>query len=168
MALLNWSFPQTLLALTLLGMGVMNDLHSRKVKNGIVLGGLAIGLLYASLTHGFLGFTTALTSFMTALVAVLPLYLMRVFAGGDVKLFLAVSVLLNWQEVLMTLLFGIIWGAILGVVQVVLKGDLQSLLHNVRSVLRRERVSEQAVHKIPFTVAFLFGYLSSLVWLGVQ
>lgn len=104
---------------------------------------------------------------MTAAAAVFPLYLLRVFGGGDVKLLLAASVMMSWKEVLITLFASMIWGSLLGVLQVFLKGQGKAFAHNLLAMANRAKLQEASVHKMPFTVALLFGYLTNLVWLGV-
>lgn len=158
---------QTGLVLLLLGAGVVSDLRERKVRNQLVVAGFALGLAFIIFMQGPTGLLVSGLSFVTAIVAVLPLYLLRVLGGGDVKLLLAASVLMNWQEVLITIFGSMIWGSLLGVLQVILKGQGKAFAHNILALAQRVKPSETAVHKIPYTVALLFGYLSSLVWSGV-
>jgi prepilin peptidase CpaA len=162
------SFVQTGFAVLLLLAGVADDLRARKVHNQIVLFGFLIGLGCVAATQGLSGFMVAGLSFLTAIVAVLPLYLMKVIGGGDMKLFLAVSVLLNWQQVVIALIGSLIWGSLLGIFQVVLKGEGQAFLQNLFAIFRRVKVPAQKTHQVPFTIALLFGFLTSFVWTGVS
>lgn len=162
----TWAYLQTALATLLLLAGVVNDLRSRKVSNKLVVAGLIAGLVLMMATQGFHGFLLAGFSFGTAFIAVLPIYLMRILGGGDIKLFLAVSVLLGWKAVLITLFTSFIWGSILGVVQVILKGEGKAFATNMMALANRAKLSETQVHKIPYTVALFFGFLTSLVWSG--
>lgn len=157
---------QTALAALLLLAGVVNDLRSRQVRNQIVIVGFVVGLVFMISTQGFTGLMVATLSVLTAAAAVLPLYLMRVLGGGDVKLYLSVSVLLGWQSALITLIGSIIWGSILGITQVLLKGQGKAFAHNMMALANRAKLQETQVHKIPFTVALLFGFLTSMVWMG--
>lgn len=166
MTMTFWTYLQTALAILLLTAGVANDLRERKVQNQIVLAGLIVGLVFMTATQGLSGLLISVISFLTAIAAVMPLYLMRIFGGGDAKLFLAVSVLLGWQEVLVTLFASIVWGSLLGVFQVLLKGEGKAFAHNILAIANRAKLPEQKTHKIPFTIALLFGYLSNLVWMG--
>jgi Flp pilus assembly protein protease CpaA len=84
------------------------------------------------------------------------------------KLFLAVSVLLNWQQVVIALIGSLIWGSLLGIFQVVLKGEGQAFLQNLFAIFRRVKVPAQKTHQVPFTIALLFGFLTSFVWTGVS
>lgn len=167
MTYLGWSSLQVVLILLLLVAGVVNDLRSKKVRNQIVIAGFVIGLIFVTATQGLSGLFIGFLSFLTALAAVLPLYLLRVIGGGDVKLLLAASVLMDWKTVLITVFASMIWGSVLGVLQVVLKGRGKAFAHNMFALANRAKLSETTVHKTPFTVALLFGYLSSLVYVGV-
>lgn len=164
----HWTYVQTSIAFLLLGAGVANDLRARKVQNQIIVIGMTACLLYVGLSQGLAGLFVACISFLTALVAILPLYILRILGGGDVKLFLTLSILLSWQEVLVTLLGSILWGSVLGTAQVFLRGDIKAFAHNMMALAQRVKPPEQKVHKIPYTVALLFGYLTSMVWLGVR
>ena len=158
---------QTGMALLVLLAGVIDDLRSRKVHNQVVLVGFVFGLGCVMATQGLSGLMVAGLSFMTALIAILPLYLLKAVGGGDVKLFIAVSVLLNWQQVLIALLGSLIWGSVFGVLQVVLKGEGKAFLHNLFAIFNRAKIPEAKKHKVPFTIALLFGFLTSFVWTGV-
>ncbi len=166
----NWGNAatfQTALAALLLLAGVVNDLRERKVRNPIVLAGFAVGVITALTTAGLQGLMIASLSLLTAIVAILPMYLMRVIGGGDVKLFAAVSLFLNWKAVLITLFASLIWGSVLGVAQVIMQGKGKAFAHNMMAVALRTKLQDTQVHKIPYTVALFFGFLSSLVWQGV-
>ncbi len=160
------SVLQISLIILLLAAGVVNDLQSRKVRNPIILIGLAVGLITMTVSHGFSGLSMALLSMMTAFIAVLPMYLMKALGGGDVKLLVAASTLMNWKTVLITLFASLIWGSILGILQAVLQGKGKALAHNMLALSFKAKLPEEHTHKIPYTVALLFGYLSSLVVSG--
>jgi len=163
----NWTVMQTGLALLVLLAGVADDLRSRKVHNQIALLGFVFGLGCVVAVQGLSGFMVAGLSLLTAIAAVMPLYAMKAIGGGDVKLFLAVSVLLNWQQVLIALLGSLIWGSLLGIFQVILKGEGKVFLQNLFAIFKRTKLPEQKTHKVPFTIALLLGFLTSLVWTGV-
>jgi prepilin peptidase CpaA len=166
MDLMNASL-QTALALLLLGAGVVTDLRSKKVPNQIIIAGAVVAIIFMVATQGFSGVMLAGLSLLTAAVAIMPLYLMRVLGGGDVKLMLAASLLMDWKAVLISIFAAMIWGSVLGIVQVILKGQGKAFAHNMLALANRAKLSESTVHKIPFTVALLLGYLSSLVYAGV-
>lgn len=158
---------QIALVLLLLLAGVVNDLRSRKVRNQIVIAGFVVGLIFVPTAHGLSGLLMSGLSLLTAIAAILPLYLLRVLGGGDVKLLMAASLMMSPKEVLITVFASMIWGSLLGVIQVILKGQGKAFAHNMLALAHRAKLQDSSTHKIPFTVALLFGYLSSLVWVGV-
>lgn len=141
---------------------IIGDLRSRKVKNSLVVSLAGSALILTGFLEGPAGLTTSFFSFLTATVAVLPLYLLRVLGGGDVKLFMALSLLMDWQTSLYTIAFSFIWGSILGVTVVILKGQGRAFLNNLVSIFWRVRPAETQTHKIPFTVALALGYFSAI------
>ncbi len=159
------SFLQIALTILLLLLAVIDDLRSKKVHNQLVIICFAVAIVFMTFAQGSQAVFPAALSMMTAALIIIPLYLLRIVAGGDVKIFLAVSPLLTWEEILITIFASLIWGSILGLVQVILKGQIKSFLANMMMLFHRSKIPSQNVHKIPYTVALFFGFLSSLVWL---
>lgn len=161
------SLIQTGLALILLLAGVVDDLRSRKVHNQIIIAAAVVFLLFLVLVKGPASLMIAGLSLVTAFVVALPVYMMRIFGGGDFKLFLVLSLLLTWEQVLLTLAASMIWGSLLGIFQVILKGQGKQFLHNLMAMGQRVKIAEEKTHKVPFTIALFFGFLSSLYWSGL-
>lgn len=151
---------QKLSVLAVLGYSVWEDLRSRKIKNKTVLISFAICAVMAVTLGGLPALGWGLVSVMLALLASTPLFMAKVLGGGDVKIFAAVSVLLSAPEVVYTLLASLIWGALLGVLSAVLRGQGKALFQNVFAIFMRVKPQESQLHKIPYSVALLFGYLS--------
>ena len=153
------------LTILLLLLAVIDDLRSKKVHNSLVIVSFAMALLFIVFFQGAQGIIPAALSMMTAALIIIPLYLLRILAGGDVKIFLAVSPMMSWEEILITVFASLIWGSILGLLQVFLKGQMKSFFANMMMIFHRSKIPAQKMHKIPYTVALFFGFLSSLVWL---
>jgi Flp pilus assembly protein protease CpaA len=160
------SLLQTGLALILLFAGVADDLRSRKVHNKIIILAAVIFTLFLLIAKGPGALMIAGLSLMTAFVATLPVYMLRVFGGGDYKLLLVLSLLLSWEQVLITLAASMIWGSLLGIFQVLLKGQGKQFAHNLLAIGQRVKISDEKTHKVPFTVALFFGFLTSLYYGG--
>lgn len=160
------SLLQTSVTLILLIAGVVDDLRSQKVHNQIIIAGFLISILFLVLFKGPAALLIAGLSFLTAFVSALPIYMLRIFAGGDFKLFLVASLLLSWEQVLIALAASMIWGSLLGIFQVILKGQTKQFANNMLALRYRIKLPGDKVHKIPFTVAFLFGFLTSIFWGG--
>jgi len=154
------------LTLLMLLVSVVDDLKTKKIHNALALSCAAIALIFIGVMHGSGGFMTALISLATALVAILPLYLMKVFGGGDVKIFAAVSLLMSWQGVLMTLVTSVIWGSVLGVFMVVMKGQGKAFATNLMSMAHQKKPEASKLHKVPYSVALLFGFMTHLILSG--
>jgi prepilin peptidase CpaA len=151
-----------LIVLALLIAAVVSDLKFKKVENRWILLMLALSLIVQIAAHGTASFGLILSSFATAFVVALPLYLLKVFGGGDFKLLLAVSPLLHWKAIITVIALSFIWGALLGVFRVILAGEGLQLAANMAGIFSRRRPQAASLHSIPFTVAILFGFLSQL------
>lgn len=160
-------FSQPVLAFLLLAVAMWEDLRSRKVPNQLLLVGLSLILVLIVLTQGFGGLVNSGLSFLTACVVVLPLYFLRVMGGGDVKLFVVISLLFSWQQVLLALFAAMIWGSLLGIFQVILQGQIMKFLHNLMALAQRVKLPAESTHKMPFTVALFFGFATSFFWVGL-
>lgn len=156
-----WNFAQPALAFSLLTIAVWEDLRARKVRNQLLLFGLGLILTLIGLTQGTGGFINSGLSLLTACVAILPLYLLRILGGGDVKLFIVISLLFTWEQVLIALFASLVWGSLLGIFQVILKGHTKKFLHNMLALAHRTKLPTDVTHQIPYTVALLLGFATS-------
>ena len=145
-----------ILVIAALGFAVFTDLKSKKVDNRFVVAVFVLGVIVQSVLHGFSGFILVGSSFATAIALGFPIYIMKVFGGGDFKLLLAISTFLDWKAIVVITLTSFFWGAILGVLRVALQGDLKSILTNLLSVFLRNKAHVQKLHTMPFTVAIFF------------
>ena len=163
------NFKNLVIAAGLLA-AVYTDLRTRKVPNQLLLiYGLA-SIIVLIVVDGGAGIASSLASIGTMIVFALPLYLLRAIGGGDFKLLFVFSVLTTWNGVMTTLLASLAWGSLLGLVQSILSGQGKQLANNVLAIAMRGKPSEQVLHKIPFTVAILFGWMThlSLMLAGVK
>jgi prepilin peptidase CpaA len=149
------------------GLSLWSDLRSKKISNHLVISCFALSVLFLFLHGGASSLGNGLISTALAFAITLPLYLTKVLSGGDLKIFVAVATLMNWQAVIITAIAALFWGALLGVFRTVLSGQGKALAHNMFAiVIARTKPAEQNLHKIPYSVALLFGYVSSIVYLG--
>lgn len=163
----NWIFFVTL---ALIGASVVDDLRSRKVHNRLVLSTFVVAILAQLLAVGLAALPTILISFVGAFAFCLPLYLLRAVGGGDVKLIMALSPLMTWADVGWMVVFSLFWGSIFGLIMIFLRGEAASLARNLTSLALRNPVERSSLHKLPYTIAILFGFLTqhSLVSKGVS
>lgn len=147
--------------------GVVDDLRSRKFHNWLFLGCLAFGAVFVLATGGVRAFPMALLGMAGGFAVFLPMVLLKIIGAGDMKLMGAFGLIAGWDAVLTTAFWSLIWGALFGLIAVIVRGHFKALLHNMFSiVVVRERQGLE-LQKIPFTIAILMGWLSSLVLRGV-
>lgn len=108
-----------------------SDLRRRRIPNALILSGIVGAFFCAWFLPGIAGIATASGGLATGLVLLLPLYLLRGMAAGDVKLMAMVGAFLGpWPTViavLLTFLIGGVWGV--GVI--IAKGTVRRALSNV-------------------------------------
>ena len=91
---------------------MFTDLYKDKIYNVWVVPGLITGLILA-LSQGTERFLTALMAVGVSFVVLMPVYLIKGIAAGDVKLFLSTASFLSMQELYSCILFSfLIAGAI--------------------------------------------------------
>lgn len=162
--------PKSWLAGGIIIASVVTDLRSKKIPNQLLLVSLGITLLSILFLDGISGFWPTVASFGAAVVFTLPLYLLRALGAGDIKLLMVISLLLTWNDVFTMIFAAMAWGALLGIVRVVLSGNVKEFIMNLFKILKRDRPSPSTLTQVPFAVAILFGFLtqSVLTSLGVS
>lgn len=153
-----------LIVLAALAGAVFTDLKSKRVDNRFVLGVLAVGVVAQLALHGVSGLLNMGASIMTAFAFGLPLYLLKVFGGGDFKLMIAISSLIDWKATIIVYLISFVWGAVLGLFRVILAGGLKSVFHNMLGLALKNKPQQSQLHVMPFTVAIFFAFLSHLTF----
>jgi prepilin peptidase CpaA len=156
--------PQSILALALLSFATFTDLKTKKISNKLVIVTFAVSVLFSfvSQNFGLSAFVNLLTSFATAVIFLLPLWMMKAVGGGDIKFLIALSPLLPWQSLILMILFSLIWGGLLGVLRVLLSGQGKSFLTNLKLLLLRQKLETSTLHTMPYSVALLLGFLSQI------
>jgi prepilin peptidase CpaA len=148
--------------------GMIDDLRSRKFHNWLFITTATIAFLVAGMTSGWHGLLSGVMGFMVGMLVLMPLVLARVIGAGDMKLLAAGGVLLGWSAAIDVAIYGFIWGAIFGLLQVILKGQLRATVGNMLGILSRRAKSEtRELHTIPFTVGLFLGWLTHLARTGV-
>jgi prepilin peptidase CpaA len=161
------SYLPVVTASGILAAGVIDDLRSRKVHNVLFLICVAIALVVTMLVGGLQALFLAPIGFMAGFAVFLPLVLLNIVGAGDMKLMAAFGIVAGWNAVVAVAVFALIWGAIFGLVQVTLKGQLLQTFRNMLSIASMKERKSIELHKMPFTVAILMGWLSHLTYQGV-
>ena len=111
------------------------DLRWREIPNWLSLAGIAAGLLLNP-------WRVSLGGLGVAALIFLPLFALRWLGGGDVKLMGAVGALAGYQNMLVIFVLDAIFGGVVALVAVVLRGRLGKTLRNIPRMLRREQSEE--------------------------
>lgn len=97
-----------------------------------------------------------------ALAVSAPLFIFKIVGGGDIKLFVAFAASVSWTAALMTGFYSLIWGAIFGLLAALFQKQGSALFNNLMTLTIQRKSEGLSLHKIPFTVALLVGWLTTL------
>lgn len=100
--------------------------------------------------------------FLAAIAALLPLVLANIVGSGDMKILAAFGCASNWNAVFSVALLSLVWGAVFGVLRVLLQGQGRLFINNLIAIVTRKPRETFAVHRMPYTIALFFGWLSYL------
>lgn len=150
------------------------DIVSRRIPNSIIAAGLVAALLAQGWLHGPLaGSTTWLAGALTGFTVLLPFYLLRGMAAGDVKLLMMIGAWLGaWPTVqiaLATFVVGGIWALAL----TARRGRIGQLFGNLRYLMAGaawrgsnadadKAAPLESVGSLPYGVAIAAGTLGVL------
>jgi prepilin peptidase CpaA len=157
----------------ILGAGVLDDLRSRKFHNWLFLAASGLAFTVAVVTGGLTGLNFAFLGFVAGFIALLPLVILHVIGAGDMKLMAALGAVIGWSAGLDVVMYSLIWGALFGVFQVIMKGQLKTTLQNMLSIARigankAAPTTPVQLHQMPFTFAILMGWLTFVVRTGAH
>jgi len=153
---------KTILAALLIIASVAFDLKNRKVPNRLIVIGFTLAIIAVGVIDGRSGIWPAVASLFTAVLFTFPLYSVKAIAAGDVKLLITLSLLMNWNTSVTMIIASMGWGAVLGVARVLIDGKGKQFVENLLAILKRAKPAQQNLSHIPYTVAILFGFLTSL------
>ena len=157
-----WLNPKIIMTILLVGVCVVTDLRQQKVLNSVVLVGAGIALFAILYLDGRSGLWPAFGSLMAATIFAMPLYILKAVGAGDVKLLMVISLFLAWDQVATMIVAALVWGSLLGIFRVILSGSLKQFLTNLILILSFKKNESQKLNQVPFTVAILFGFLTSI------
>ncbi len=141
----------------------VDDLRSRKIHNLLVLFLLILTALSALLLQGFEWLFPAFLRFLMALCFAIPLVLLKVIGGGDMKLYAVLALSLSSPRLLfLSLICAFFYGAVLGLLKVILDKKTGLLYLNLLSLLKLKKPSFESLHSFPFSISLFLGWLSAL------
>lgn len=150
------------------------DITARRIPNIVVATGLAVALLVQCAIHGAAaGALLWLTGAATGFALLLPFYLLRGMAAGDVKLMMTVGAWVGPALAFHIALAAFITGGIGSVALVVYRGRARQLASNLRAIARNTSQAVQdgatgprqlpgSVGTMPYGVAIAAGTLGML------
>ena len=141
--------------------GVVDDLRSKKIHNWLILVLLAVACLCVLGFQGLQGVFPALGKLVVALGISVPLVLMKVIGGGDMKLYAVLALVLLPKSLIMSLVFAFFWGALLGVIKVILDKKTGLMYANFLALIKLKKPNADALHAFPFSVSLFLGWLST-------
>lgn len=167
---------QQLIAVVLVLVCMFHDALRRRIPNALTLPAMIIGLALGAFGHGWKGL---LMSFLGLLVGFALMYLPYHLGGmgaGDVKLMMAVGVLLGPQGALQIFLYSALAGGLLAVYSVLRQKRLRDIVRNFGIIFRRllpstdggtdapvaETLRTKSVGSVPYGVAIALGTIAFL------
>ncbi|KML43862.1 prepilin peptidase [Burkholderia cepacia] len=163
------------LCVTLLAVAAAStDIATRRIPNRLVALGLGGALIAQCMLHGVLaGALGWLAGAATGFGLLLPFYLLRGMAAGDVKLMLAIGAWVGAEMTFYIVLATFIAGGIGGIAFALLRGRMRQMWANVRALIARRSqgartdaadgpVEIASVGTLPYGVAIAAGTLGML------
>jgi len=148
-----------------LAVAVYFDLRTRKIPNALVIISFCFSVALCFLTEGRESLSSILTSLLLSFALLLPVYLAKVIAAGDFKLFVAISPLLTVNGTLEVFVHSILWAAVIGLIWMYRQGVLKNVFLNIKNIFSKtSRPSTTQLHKIPFATAMFAGFISFIVF----
>lgn len=107
-----------LLAMMLLGLlavALVADLRARRIPNGLVLVGLAVGTIGQCVQSGLPGLASAASGAAIGLACLLPFYIRGAMGAGDVKLMAMCGAFLGPLQIVVAAVASLLIGGLVGV-----------------------------------------------------
>lgn len=149
----------TIWPLTFLLIAIADDLLFKKFHNWLFLTMLSVSLFYTA-TLSLLSWPEAGFGFLTGFGLMLPLVLVRALGAGDMKFMMCLGVLLGASCTLHVFIYSLFWGALIGVLRVLLSGQILNFKKNLQ--IMSHRLAPHKLHTVPYTVAIFLGWLTWL------
>jgi|APCry1669190156_1035279.scaffolds.fasta_scaffold01088_6 prepilin peptidase CpaA len=120
--------------LALIAAATATDLIYRRIPNVITVTGALVGLFLAMRSGGPQALLVALAGLGVALLILGPLYLLKLFGAGDVKLAAAIGTFVGPHEIISVLLATAIAGGFIAAAIALDRGLIRHLLGNLRTL----------------------------------
>ncbi len=122
----------------------MCDLRAGKVPNALILMGYTTGFIYVIYEKGASGIPEAVINMMIPILLFFVLFRIRALGAGDIKLFSAISLFLDQDQMLMIICLSFITGAVVGTARLIRKKLIMAHLKNFLNYIKKT-VTERKV-----------------------
>ena len=110
---------------------------------------------------------TGLWGFSLGILLGAPLVLLGILGGGDFKLMAVIGLATDWNSLLWMSVYSILWGGLLGLVRAILDKSALQLIKNSFAILNPlVKKEEITLHKIPYSIALFFGWITYTFLVG--
>lgn len=142
------------------------DLRTRRIPNLLVGFGMCLGFGLAWSATGPAGLWFALKGVATGFALFFPLFLLRAFGAGDVKLMMAVGSLVGAQDTLTIATLSLVASGLLAVAWSIGTKQFPSMVANLRSTVfalatrdfeLASGIAQDSAWRVPFAVPLLAG-----------
>jgi prepilin peptidase CpaA len=103
-----------LMAMTMTLLAAINDVRYQRIPNVLIGTFLSLGVLAWVQGHGVIGFWYSLGPSFFILLFLLPLFVLRALAGGDIKLFAAIAGITGIELFIPIFIYSLLAGGIVG------------------------------------------------------
>ena len=141
---------------------IVDDLRSRKIHNYLILAQTGIAVISVLIIKGPIALLYALAFMGLSLLITIPLVLLKVIGGGDMKLFAVLALVLPPNLMVWTFICSFVWGALLGVIKALLDKKISFLYLNMLFLFKFKPPSSEQLHTFPFSISLFLGWLSAL------
>ncbi len=143
------------------------DLHSQKIPNILSVIAIVSGLLINSYFAKLDGLLDASFGLLLGLIVLLPVFVLRILGGGDVKLMMGIGALMGPNLLLWSLAYGIVAGAATSLILVLYKVGIQGIVASLSrykdcfllQTYFKPQANEAAGQKVPYAPALALGWL---------
>ncbi len=130
--------PQLVVLVVLLVTAAVIDWRTFRIPNWLTVGGMVFGVLYSAVSGQTLtsGPLNALAGLGLGLVALLPLYVLRVMGAGDVKLMAMTGAFVGFPNIIYAVLFTFVTGGIAAVAFAIRRRAFRRMTNNVTDIVQ--------------------------------
>lgn len=142
------------------------DLRSRRIPNLLIGFGLCIGFGLAWSAMGLTGLWFATKGALVGLALFFPLFLLRAFGAGDVKLMMVVGSLVGAPDAVVIAMIALVAGGTLALVSSIAGRRFAGMLTNLRATVfalasrdfeTASGLAQATAYRVPFAIPMLVG-----------